>query len=299
MATLAKHLILCSTATSSSSSSSASSRCRGSASQADAASAAEKKQRAPQSATRRLAVAASTALAATAALSARRPAAPPPAMAAEAAAVPSPPPGPGTVPRWGTRSYVRERFFEPGLTAEEAAARIRQTAEGMRTLRPMLETMSWKYVLFYVRLKSKYLDLDLTTAMAGVPEARRSDYVRVANELVDNMTEFDRFVRTPKVYESYLYYEKTLKSLDDVRLASASAERKTRATSTTAAAKEPTSDAVMRSQKEVNCWQIPNQLAHALPLRARYTIAAAADALAVSSASITCMPFIFSTQTRT
>jgi hypothetical protein len=79
---------------------------------------------------------------------------------------------------------VRERFFEPGLTSEEAAARIRQTAEGMRTLRPMLETMSWKYVLFYVRLKSKYLDLDLTTAMAGVPELRRPDYVRVANELV-------------------------------------------------------------------------------------------------------------------
>lgn len=80
----------------------------------------------------------------------------------------------------------------------------------------MLETMSWKYVLFYVRLKSKYLDLDLTTAMAGVAEPRRPEYVRVANELVDNMTEFDRFVRTPKVYESYLYYEKTLKSLDDV-----------------------------------------------------------------------------------
>jgi photosystem II oxygen-evolving enhancer protein 3 len=146
----------------------------------------------PQSATRRLAVAASTAMVATAALSARRPAAPPPALAAEAAVVPTPAPL-GTVPRWGTRSYVRERFFEPGLTAEEAAARIRQTAEGMRTLRPMLETMSWKYVLFYVRLKSKYLDLDLTTAMAGVPELRRPDYVRVANELVDNMTEVQHF----------------------------------------------------------------------------------------------------------
>jgi photosystem II oxygen-evolving enhancer protein 3 len=110
-------------------------------------------------------------------------------MAAEAAAVPAPATPPGPVPRWGTRSYVRERYFEPELTAEEAAARIRQTAEGMRTLRPMLETMSWKYVLFYVRLKSKYLGLDLTTAMAGVPVARRADYVRVANELVDNMTE--------------------------------------------------------------------------------------------------------------
>lgn len=209
MATLAKHLILCSSATSSNSSPSNRHRPHDGG--------ADKRTNAPQSATRRLAVAASTALAATAALSARRPAAPPPAMAAEAAAVPAPAPSPpGSVPRWGTRSYVRERFFEPGLTAEEAAARIRQTAEGMRTLRPMLETMSWKYVLFYVRLKSKYLDLDLTTAMAAVPEPRRPDYVRVANQLVDNMTEFDRFVRTPKVYESYLFYEKTLKSLDEV-----------------------------------------------------------------------------------
>ena len=189
MATLAMHLILCS-----STSSSPSQRrrrplppCATGAGGSDK-SPPQQQQPAPQSATRRLAVAASTALAATAALAARRPAAPPPAMAAEAAFVPAPTP-PGAVPRWGTKSYVRERFFEKELTAEEAAARIRQTAEGMRTLRPMLETMSWKYVLFYVRLKSKYLDRDLTTAMAGVPAARRADYVRVANELVDNMTE--------------------------------------------------------------------------------------------------------------
>ncbi|KAJ1279688.1 hypothetical protein BS78_04G173800 [Paspalum vaginatum] len=212
MATLARQLILCS--------SSPSHRRRGPLPPDATAGGADKQQAAPppapQSATRRLAVAASTALAATVALSARRPAAPSPAMAAEAAAaVPAPTPA-GPVPRWGTRSYVRERFFEPELSADEAAARIRQTAEGMRTLRPMLETMSWKYVLFYVRLKSKYLDLDLTTAMAGVPAGRRADYVRVANELVDNMTEFDRWVRAPKVYESYLFYEKTLKSLDDV-----------------------------------------------------------------------------------
>ncbi|PWZ21536.1 Photosynthetic NDH subunit of lumenal location 2, chloroplastic [Zea mays] len=212
MATLARHLILCS-------SSPSQRRRRPLPPDATAGTQQQQQQQAPPqqqpSTTRRLAVAASAALAATATLSARRPAPPPPAMAAEAA-VPPTTASPGTVPRWGTRSYVRERFFEPELTAEEAAARIRQTAEGMRTLRPMLETMSWKYVLFYVRLKSKYLGLDLTTAMAGVPAGRRADYVRVANELVDNMTEFDRFVRTPKVYESYLFYEKTLKSLDDV-----------------------------------------------------------------------------------
>ena len=188
MATLARHLILCS--------SSPSQRRRRPPPPDATAGGTDRQLQAPaQSTTRRLAVAASTALAATAALSARRPAPPPPAMAAEAAAVPTTTPG-GTVPRWGTRSYVRERYFEPELTAEEAAARIRQTAEGMRTLRPMLETMSWKYVLFYVRLKSKYLGLDLTTAMAGVPVGRRADYVRVANELVDNMTEVRGFNRT-------------------------------------------------------------------------------------------------------
>lgn len=28
--------------------------------------------------------------------------------------------------------------------------------------------------------------------------------------------QFDYYVRTPKVYESYLYYEKALKNLDDI-----------------------------------------------------------------------------------
>lgn len=136
MATLVKHLILCSSTTTSSSASPSPSNRRPPSSP----DGADKRAHLTQSSTRRLAVAASTAMVATAALSARRPAAPPPAMAAEAAAVRAPAP-PGTVPRWGTRSYVRERFFEPGLTTEEAAARIRQTAEGMRTLRPMLETV--------------------------------------------------------------------------------------------------------------------------------------------------------------
>ncbi|EXC20003.1 Oxygen-evolving enhancer protein 3-1 [Morus notabilis] len=113
---------------------------------------------------------------------------------------------------WGTRSFLKERFFEPGLSPEDAVARIKQTAEGLHSIRDMLESMSWRYVLFYIRLKSAYL----RNAMTTLPQGRRSDYVKAANELVDNMAEFDYYVRTPKVYESYLFYEKTLKSIDDV-----------------------------------------------------------------------------------
>ncbi|PWA34411.1 psbQ-like protein [Artemisia annua] len=80
----------------------------------------------------------------------------------------------------------------------------------------MLETMSWRYVLFYIRLKSAYLSQDLKNAMSIVPESSKNSYVKAANELVDNMSEFDYYVRTPKVYESYLYYEKTLQSIDDL-----------------------------------------------------------------------------------
>lgn len=95
-------------------------------------------------------------------------------------------------------------------------ARIRQTAEGLHSIREMLETMSWRYVIFYIRLKSAYLSQDLKTAMSVLPQARQNDFVNTANELVDNMAELDYYVRTPKVYESYLYYEKTLKSIDDL-----------------------------------------------------------------------------------
>ncbi|CAH8252269.1 unnamed protein product [Arabidopsis lyrata] len=118
--------------------------------------------------------------------------------------------------KWGTRSFIKEKYFMPGLSPEDAAARIKQTAEGLRDMREMLEHMSWRYVIFYIRLKQAYLSQDLTNAMNILPESRRNDYVQAANELVENMSELDYYVRTPKVYESYLYYEKTLKSIDNV-----------------------------------------------------------------------------------
>lgn len=90
---------------------------------------------------------------------------------------------------WGTRSFIRERFFEPGLSPEDAVARIRQTAQGLHSIRNMLETLSWRYVLFYIRLKAAYLSQDMTNAMTLVPQNQRSSYVKTANELVDNLSE--------------------------------------------------------------------------------------------------------------
>lgn len=117
---------------------------------------------------------------------------------------------------WGTHSFIKEKYFQPQLSPQEAVARIRQTTEGLRDMRHMLDTMSWRYVMFYIRLKSAYLDSDLKNAMATVPESQRKSYIKTANEVVDYMSELDRYVRSPKVYESYLYYEKTLKSLDEL-----------------------------------------------------------------------------------
>ncbi|CAK8536689.1 unnamed protein product [Lathyrus sativus] len=127
----------------------------------------------------------------------------------------------GTAPlalaqNWGTRSFIREHYFEPGLSPEDAVLRIKQTAEGLHNLREMLETLSWRYVMFYIRLKQNYLEQDLKNAMTTLPENRHKEYVKTANELVDYLTEMDRYVRSPKVYESYLYYEKTLKSIDEL-----------------------------------------------------------------------------------
>uniref|UniRef100_A0A0F7GX37 Photosynthetic NDH subcomplex L 2 n=1 Tax=Pelargonium hortorum TaxID=4031 RepID=A0A0F7GX37_PELHO len=118
--------------------------------------------------------------------------------------------------KWGTRSFLLEKFFQPGLSPEDAVSRIRQTAEGLHGLRDMIDTMSWRYVIFYIRVKQSYLHQDLRNAFSTIPLGRRKDFVQMANELVDNMAEFDHYVRTPKVYESYLFYEKTLDSIDSV-----------------------------------------------------------------------------------
>ncbi|CAN0896545.1 Photosynthetic NDH subunit of lumenal location 2, chloroplastic [Linum grandiflorum] len=117
---------------------------------------------------------------------------------------------------WGVRSHIFERFFQPDLSPEESVERIRQTAEGLHSIRDMMDAMAWRFILFYIRLKQDYLDKDLKIAMAVVPQGKRKDYVVKANELVENMSQLDKFIRSPKVYESYLYYEKTLDSIDDL-----------------------------------------------------------------------------------
>ncbi|XP_050235758.1 photosynthetic NDH subunit of lumenal location 2, chloroplastic [Mercurialis annua] len=123
---------------------------------------------------------------------------------------------PALAQNWGVRSFMFERFFEPDLSPEDSVARIKQTAEGLHSIRDMIETMSWRYVIFYIRLKQSYLSKDLKIAMATLPKPLLNDYVDLANVLVDNMAQLDEYIRTPKVYESYLYYEKTLKAIDDV-----------------------------------------------------------------------------------
>lgn len=90
---------------------------------------------------------------------------------------------------WGVRSFLREHFFEPGLSPEDAVARIRQTADGLHSIKEMLETNSWRYVLFYIRLKSAYLKQDMKNALSRVPESRKESYIKTANELTDNMAE--------------------------------------------------------------------------------------------------------------
>jgi len=91
--------------------------------------------------------------------------------------------------KWGTRSLLWEHFFQPDLSPEDAVARITQTAEGLHSMRDMLESMAWRYVMFYIRQKQAYLSKDLKNAFSTLPPSRREDYVKKANELVDNMDE--------------------------------------------------------------------------------------------------------------
>lgn len=84
-------------------------------------------------------------------------------------------------------------------------ARIRQTAEGLHSIRYMLETMAWRYIIFYIRLKQAYLSQDLKNAMNTLPEGRRQDYVKAANELVDNMMEVINLFVTFRLVEQKIY----------------------------------------------------------------------------------------------
>lgn len=80
----------------------------------------------------------------------------------------------------GTRSFLLERFFQP----EDAVARIRQTAEGLYSLRDMLDTMAWRYVIFYIRQKSAYLSQALKNAATTLLAARPLEGLRQQSQRV-------------------------------------------------------------------------------------------------------------------
>lgn len=67
----------------------------------------------------------------------------------------------------------------------------------------------------------------------------------------------------------------------------ATADSKINITNTITAAKDPIKEPEIRSQNELNCWQIENQFVLTFPLCAKYTIDAAAEAPAVNSPRIT------------
>ena len=77
-----------------------------------------------------------------------------------------------------------------------------------------------------------------------------------------------------------------LKHNDTQRQEMAAADNKIMSINATIPTKDPIKEPEMRSQKELNCWQMANQFALAFPLCAKYTIAAAAEAPAVRRASI-------------
>ena len=57
----------------------------------------------------------------------------------------------------------------------------------------------------------------------------------------------------------------------------------------TTAMKEPIKEPDARSQKLLYCWHIENQFADVLPLCAKYTMAAVAEAAAVSKPNAACI----------
>lgn len=67
---------------------------------------------------------------------------------------------------------------------------------------------------------------------------------------------------------------------------SATADRSITSISTRIPMKDPTKEPETRSQKELDCWQITNQLAWTSPLWTKCTMAAAAEAPAINRAKI-------------
>jgi len=111
---------------------------------------------------------------------------------------------------------LKERFYIQPLSAEQAAARAKESAKEIMEVKKLIEKKAWPYVQNDLRLRASYLRYDLNTIISARPKDEKKPLKTLTSKLFDTIDNLDYAARSKDTPKAEKYYAETVTALNDV-----------------------------------------------------------------------------------
>uniref|UniRef100_A0A0F7GZM8 16 kDa subunit of oxygen evolving system of photosystem II n=1 Tax=Erodium foetidum TaxID=337372 RepID=A0A0F7GZM8_9ROSI len=111
---------------------------------------------------------------------------------------------------------LKERFFLQPLTPVEAAARAKESAKEIVSVKSFIDKKAWPYVQNDLRLRASYLRYDLNTVIAAKSKEEKKSLKELTGKLFQTINNLDYAAKVKSSSEAEKYYGETVSSLNDV-----------------------------------------------------------------------------------
>lgn len=111
---------------------------------------------------------------------------------------------------------LKNRFYLQPLPAAEAAARAKESAKDILSVKELIDKKAWPYVQNDLRLKAGYLRYDLNTIINAKSKEEKKPLKDLAGKLFATIDELDHAAKIKSPEEAEKHYAETKSALDDV-----------------------------------------------------------------------------------
>ncbi|KAL8130195.1 hypothetical protein V2J09_019350 [Rumex salicifolius] len=111
---------------------------------------------------------------------------------------------------------LKERFYLQPLTPVAAAARAKESAKEIVSVKSLIDKKAWPYVQNDLRLRASYLRYDLNTVIAAKPKEEKKSLKELTGKLFQEIDNLDYAARMKSSPEAEKYYATTVSTLNDV-----------------------------------------------------------------------------------
>ena len=135
---------------------------------------------------------------------------------------PPPPPSgglPGTENSDEARDFdlpLKNRFYLQPLPPTEAAARAKESAKEILSVKELIDKKAWPYVQNDLRSKASYLRFDLNTIISAKSKDEKKLLKDLTGKLFQNIDGIDHAAKIKSSTEAAKYYAETVSALNDV-----------------------------------------------------------------------------------